>query len=182
LADRRAPVIVISLGWAIGGAPRNTSTRDLLLLLHRSFGLTRFALMLFRAGWRWSHPAPRLPLSTARLERALASCTHFLLYLLFSAAPLTSYLNAAAAGHAVSLFGVVSILPLLPENDRLSQIAIAVHIIGQYFVHLFVALHIAGALLHGGLKRDGVRSNACCRFADLPNPITPPHRSEGWAL
>jgi cytochrome b561 len=46
-------VIVISLGWAIGGAPRNTPSRDLLLLLHRSVGLVILAAMLFRAGQRW---------------------------------------------------------------------------------------------------------------------------------
>ena len=42
-------VIVISLGWAIGGAPRNTASRD-PLLLHRSVGLVILAAMAFRAG------------------------------------------------------------------------------------------------------------------------------------
>lgn len=149
-------VIVVSLGWAIGGAPRNTPTRDLLLLLHRSFGLTILAAMLFRALWRWRHPAPPLPPSVARLERALAHATHIVLYLLFIAMPLAGYVNAAAAGHAVSVFGVFSIPPLLPENDRLSQAAIAVHLAGQYLVYLFVALHVAGASLHGIVRRDGV--------------------------
>jgi hypothetical protein len=37
-----------------------------------------------------------------------------------------------AAGHAVDFFGVVSIPPLLPENDRLSQVAIAIHLVAQY--------------------------------------------------
>jgi len=49
-------VIVISLGWAIGGAPRNTPSRDLLLLLHRSVGSVILAAMLFRAGWPWLYP------------------------------------------------------------------------------------------------------------------------------
>ena len=48
-------VIVVPLGWAIAGAPRNTPQRDLLLLLHRSAGLTILAAMVFRTGWRW-HP------------------------------------------------------------------------------------------------------------------------------
>jgi cytochrome b561 len=149
-------VIVVSLGWAISGTPRNTSTRDLLLLLHRSVGLTILAAMLLRALWRWRHPPPPLPPRVAGLERALAGCTHAVLYLLFIAMPIAGYVNAAAAGHAVSLFGIFSIPPLLPENDRLSQVAIAVHLVGQYFVYLFVMLHIAGGLLHGVVKRDGV--------------------------
>lgn len=75
--------------------------------------------------------------------------------------PLAGYINASAAGHAVSLFGLVSIPPLTPENGRLSQAAIAVHLVGQYLVcqylvYCFVALHIAGALLHGVVGGDGV--------------------------
>jgi cytochrome b561 len=149
-------VIVVSLGWAIGGAPRDTPTRELLLLLHRSVGLTILATMLFRMLWRWRHPPPALPPSVTVLERFLAGCTHAGLYVLFIGMPLAGYVNAAAAGHAVSFFGIFSIQPLLPENNRLSQAAIAVHLVGQYFVYLFVLLHIAGGLMHGVVRRDGV--------------------------
>lgn len=149
-------VIVVSLGWAIGEAPRNTPTRDYALLLHRSVGLTILALMLFRAAWRWRHPVPPLPPSVQGWERMLSRGTHFLLYLLFIGMPLAGYVNAAAAGHSVSVFSVVSIPPLMPENGRLSQIAIAVHLVGQYLVYIFAALHIAGALRHGLIKGDGV--------------------------
>ena len=149
-------VIAVPLGWAIAGAPRNTPQRDLILLLHRSVGLTILAAMVFRTGWRWHHPPPPLPPVLPRLERAVARLTHFVLYLFLVLMPLAGYLNAAAAGHAVEFFGVVSIPPLLPENDRLSQVAIAIHLVGQYPLYLFVALHIAGALFHGAIRRDGI--------------------------
>ena len=93
-------VIVITLGWAIGGAPRNTPSRDLLLLLHRSVGLVILAAMLFRVGWRWIHPAPAMP-----------------------------------------------------ENNRLSQAAIAFHLVGQYLVYLFVALRGRVAPRHRQTRR-----------------------------
>jgi cytochrome b561 len=149
-------VIAVALGLVIAWAPRNTPQRDLVLLLHRSVGLTIFAAMVFRAGWRWRHPPPPLPSGLARLEVALARLTHFILYLILIVMPIAGYLNAAAAGHAVSLFGFLSIPPLLPEDDRLSQIAIAIHLVGQYPLYLFVTLHLAGALLHGAVKRDGI--------------------------
>ncbi|MGH7065101.1 MAG: cytochrome b [Stellaceae bacterium] len=38
----------------------------------------------------------------------------------------------------------------------MSQIAIAIHLTGQYAVYAFVALHVAGALYHGVLRRDRV--------------------------
>ena len=57
-------VAVVALGWAIGAAPRNSPSRDLLLLLHRSIGLTVLAAMLLtillpkdvRAGPPWLLP------------------------------------------------------------------------------------------------------------------------------
>jgi cytochrome b561 len=92
-------VIVISLGWAIGGAPRNTPSRDLLLLLHRSVGLVILAAMQFRGGWRWLYPAPPLPAELAPVERTLARSTHVILYLLFIVMPVAGFVNAAAARH-----------------------------------------------------------------------------------
>jgi cytochrome b561 len=149
-------VVVVSLGWAIGGAPRNTPARDLLLVLHRSVGLMILAAMVLRVGWRWRHPAPPLPLSLTRLELALARFTHTLLYLIFIGMPIAGLVNAAAAGHSVSLFGIVSIPPMLAENNRLSQLAIALHLAGQYLIYFFMTLHVAGALMHAMVRRDGV--------------------------
>jgi cytochrome b561 len=70
--------------------------------------------------------------------------------------PLAGYLNAAEAGHVVYFSGVASIPPLLPKNDRLSQVAIAIHLVAQDPPYLFIALHIAGALFHGAIRRDGI--------------------------
>lgn len=149
-------VIVVALGWAAASAPRNTTPHDRLLLLHRSVGLTILALMVFQVLWRGRRPAPALPPGLRRGEAGLAHLTHFGLYAIFLLMPLAGYLNAAAAGHAVSFFGLVSIPPWLPVDQRWSQWAIAIHLLGQYLVYLLVSLHIMGALYHGAVRRDGI--------------------------
>jgi cytochrome b561 len=149
-------VIVVALGWAAGSAPRNTASQDRLLLLHRSVGLTILALMVFRALWRWRRPPPPLPPGLGLVDTGLARLTHFGLYAIFLIMPLAGYLNAAAAGHAVSFFGLVSIPPLFPVDRRFSQWAIAVHLVGQYVVYLLVSAHVLGALYHGAIRRDGI--------------------------
>ena len=121
--------------------------------------------MLLRALWRWRHPPPPLPARVATLERFLAGCTHAALYVVFIAMPLAGYINAAAAGHAVSVFGIVSIPPLIPENNRLSQAAITVHLVGQYFLYLFVLLHIAG-----GIAARHRQTRRRARTHDAPDP------------
>ena len=147
---------VVALGWAMLAAPANTPSGDLWLLWHRSVGLVILAAMLFRLLWRWRHRPPPLPQSVPPSVAALAHASHLSLYAILIAMPLAGYVNAAAAGHAVSLFGLVSLPPLLPENLRLSQAAIAVHLAGQYLFYFLVLLHIAGALYHVILRGDGV--------------------------
>src|SRR6266852_9672568 len=149
-------VIVVALGWAMPEAPRETASRELLLLLHRSLGLSILALMVFRVVWRLRHPAPPLPADFPRIEALAAYADHALLYLLFLVMPLSGYLNAAFAGHAVSFFGVVTIPPLVAENARLSQAAIAVHLAGQFLVYALVGLHVGAALMHRFVRRNRI--------------------------
>jgi cytochrome b561 len=148
--------VIVSLGWAIPGTARETESCDLLLLFHRSIGLLILALMLVRGVWRWRHPPPLLPPSLMRIEILAAHATHWLLYALFVLMPLSGYIRATAAGHSVNFFGLVEIPPLLPENDRISQAAIAVHLATQFLIYTFVALHVGGALMHWIVRRDGV--------------------------
>lgn len=130
----------------------------MILMLHRSIGVTILAAMVFRGLWRIFHPAPLLPASLGRMEAALAHATAAALYLVLLGMPVLGYLDAAAAGHPLRLFGLVTIPPPIGENDRLSQIAIALHLVGQYLVYGLVALHVAAALMHGLVRRDGVLS------------------------
>jgi cytochrome b561 len=147
---------VVALGWAMLAAPANTPTAETVLLWHRSVGLVILTAMLFRLFWRWRHRPPPLPQSVPPLAAALARATHRSLYAILIAMPLAGYVNAAAAGHAVSLFGLVSLPPVPPENLRLSQAAIAVHLAGQYLFYFCVSLHIAGAIYHAIVRGDGV--------------------------
>ena len=149
-------VVVVSLGVAIPGAPREGESRELLLLLHRSVGLLILGLMVLRAGWRLTHPAPPLPADFPRIEALAAHADQALLYVLFLAMPLSGYLNAAAAGHPVSFFGLVAIPPLVPENPMLSQVANAAHLTGQFLIYALVGMHVAAALMHAVVRRNGI--------------------------
>ena len=148
--------VVVGLGWAMVTAPRGGDWRESLLSLHRSVGLLILVLMAFRTVWRLTHPPPPFPPGFPPIEAAAAYADHALLYILFLVMPLTGLLNAAAAGHSVSFFGLFAIPPLLPQHPRLSQLAVALHLAGQFTVYALVALHIAAALMHRFVRRNRI--------------------------
>lgn len=149
-------LVTIMLAYNLLGTPRHDPMRGWMLTLHASFGILILVLMLFWAGWRVRHRAPPLRPTLNRLEAALARATQAAIFLLFVAMPISGYVSLAAAGKAVSLFGVVSLPPLVAESGRLSQIAIALHLLGEFLIYALVGLHIAAALRHGFLRRDGI--------------------------
>ena len=149
-------VVVVGLGWAIPGAARGDDSRELLLFLHRSVGVLILVLMAFRIGWRLTHPAPSFPAGFPRLEAAAAHADHVLLYLVFVVMPLSGLANSAAAGHSVSFFGLFAIPPLFPENPRLAQAAVAIHLACQFLVYGLVAIHVAAALMHRFVRRNRI--------------------------
>lgn len=151
-------IAVATLGLLIPEAPRGSEWRDFVLLWHRSIGMAILLAMVLRVLWRLGHKPPPLSATLRPIEAFLAHATHALLYLAFLAMPLAGYLNTAAAGHSLSLFGLVTIPPPIAEDERLAQIAIGLHLVGQFAVYGFVALHVAAALMHGVVRRDGVFS------------------------
>ena len=149
-------LVTIMLAWSLLGAPRHSEARGWLITLHGSFGITILAVMIFWAGWRLRHASPPLRPTLTFIEILLARATQTALLLLFVAMPISGYVSLAAAGNAVSLFGIISIPPLVPESGRLSQIAIALHLLGEFMIYGLVTLHISAALMHGLVRRDGI--------------------------
>jgi cytochrome b561 len=146
----------ILLAWCLLGAPRHGEARAWLLTLHGSCGVAILGLMLFWAGWRLRHSAPPLRPTLRWVEALLARATHAAILVLFIAMPLSGYVSLAAAGKPVSLFGIAAVPPLVPESGRLSQAAIALHLVGEFLIYGLVALHVGAALMHGFIRRDGI--------------------------
>jgi len=129
--------------------------RHWLIVLHGSCGIAVLALMLFWAGWRLRHRSPALRPMLTLIEVMLARAVQAAIFLLFVAMPISGYLSLAAAGLTVSVFGI-PIPPLLAQDDRLSQIALAAHLCGQFLIYALVAMHIGAAVVHGFFRRDGI--------------------------
>jgi cytochrome b561 len=149
-------LITILLAWGISGAPRHSDARTWLMTLHASFGIVILALMMVWVGWRLRHASPSLRPALTWIEVVLARGTQMAMVVLFVVMPISGYVSLAAAGKIVSLFGVVQLPPLAPESGRLSQVALALHLSGEFLIYGLVAFHISAALLHGFIRRDDI--------------------------
>ena len=148
--------LAIALAYGISGTARHSDARELLLMLHGSVGIAILAAMLFWAGWRLRHRAPPRPPVLTRIELYLAHATQGALFLLFIAMPISGYAMLAAAGQAVSFFGLVAIPPLVPQSGQLAQTAVALHLLGEFLIYGLLIVHVGAALVHGFIRRDGI--------------------------
>jgi cytochrome b561 len=149
-------LITILVAWGIIGAPRHSDARTWLITLHGSLGIVILIVMMIWAGWRLRHASPSLRPALTWVEVVLARGTQMAIALLFVLMPVSGYVSLAAAGKAVSLFGVIPLPSLAPDSGRLSQAAIALHLLGEFLIYALVAFHIGAALLHGFVRRDDI--------------------------
>ncbi len=126
--------------------------------MHKSLGISIFALTLIRLGWRFGHPWPALPANVDGWERLLIRFTHFAFYVVLLAIPLLGWAAASAGGaSSTDWFGLFPLgnLPV-PRSDDLGETLGDAHKLLVKATYVLVALHVLGALKHHFLNRDGV--------------------------
>jgi cytochrome b561 len=137
---------------AVGRGP----LQDVLYTVHKTNGLLIFTLAVIRLAWRAGQPVPALPADLPAWRRVSARLSHGLLYLLLFLMPLSGFLYTALGGFPVPLFGLYDLARLVPENKPLAELFKGIHLSLQYVLYAAVALHVAAALQHHLVRRDGV--------------------------
>jgi len=121
---------------------------------HKWAGVTILALSAARLLWRLSHRPPAdLPMP-AWQQRA-AHAVHLLLYGLFFAVPLAGWAYSSAAGFPVVWFGVLPLPDFVPVDRALAEAIKPVHKLLAFALTGTVLLHVAAALKHHFIDRDG---------------------------
>lgn len=133
-----------------------TPTKVKVFALHKSIGLTILALALLRLAWRLGQRVPRDP-PMPRWQRVAARASHFLLYVLILALPLSGWLFNSAANFPLEWFGVVHVPSLTHGLDPvLKAWALRTHVLLFWILIGVVAMHAAAALWHHFRQRDDV--------------------------
>ena len=122
---------------------------------HKWAGVTILALSALRLLWRLTHRPPGDAPMPAWQTKA-AHATHTLLYVLFFAVPLVGWAYSSAAGFPVVWFGVLPLPDFVPANKALAEAIKPWHAYLAYAMAALVLMHVAAALKHQFIDRDGL--------------------------
>lgn len=121
---------------------------------HKWIGITVLLLFVPRILWRLTHrPPAALPMPA--WQHRIAEGTHHLLYLLMFLVPLTGWLMSSAKGFQVVYFGVLPLPDLIGKSEALGDLFKEVHEALNWALLVLVGLHVAGALKHVIIDKDG---------------------------
>ena len=152
-----ALMILVSFSVGLYMADLSLSPTKLRLYSwHKWAGVTIFALVLIRCLWCLTHAAPPLTGAMPRWQRTAAKASHYLLYALMIAIPLSGWLMSSAKGFQTVYFGVLPIPDLLEKNESLGETLNLLHTSLNYTMIVVVIAHAAGALKHHFIDKDDI--------------------------
>ena len=148
-------VVLVGIGWYMGDLPRASAGKRFFEALHESLGLLVALVVAVRLAWRAGHSPPPLLQAMPQRERHAAALLHGLLYACMVLMPLTGYLSANFDRGPLLFFGLE--LPRWSAPDRaLSRLFEDIHTASSNVLVAIIALHVAAALKHWFVDRDGV--------------------------
>jgi cytochrome b561 len=141
--------------WTMPHIGRNTPVTT-LISLHFTFGVIIVAVAVVRLLWRLTHPEPEPEAGIPPWQTASARLVHWLLYILLFVVPILGWTNASYRGMPIVMFGLE--LPKLIATRAAGWGWTGdVHgYLADYALLGLVGLHVAAALYHYFVRRDGV--------------------------
>lgn len=165
-----AVMILAMLFIGIGMVATVSERHAWLLRIHRPLGIAILLLALVRLTVRIRRPPPPLPADLPVPQRLAALASHWLLYALMIAIPLIGWAMLSAGGDPVMLGTSFHLPPILPADPTAFAILRHLHTWLALLLFLTFLAHMAAALYHGLIRRDGVLSSMIAGRASAAAP------------
>jgi cytochrome b561 len=123
---------------------------------HKWAGVTILVLSAARLLWRLTHRPPTDPPGMPAWQVRVAHAVHIALYGVFFAVPLSGWAYSSASGFPIVWFAVLPLPDFVPVDRDLADTLKLVHHWLAYALAALVALHVAAALKHQFIDRDGL--------------------------
>jgi cytochrome b561 len=147
-------IVQVTLGKIADNLPLGFE-KLVTLARHKSFGITILGLAIIRLAWRWiDSPPPPPPMP--RWQHWAANLNHWALYALLFAMPLSGWLMSSASNIPVSWFNLVQLPDFIGPDRALKERFHDLHHLFAWFLYALAGLHVAAALKHQFIDRDGL--------------------------
>jgi len=125
--------------------------------IHADIGYVLLVLLVSRLIWRIFSPAPRLPNDMPRWLRRLARFNQWALDVVAGLVIMLGWAHSGAhAPNYASWFGLFQVPQITSPDKAAAQAYEDRHILFAYVLLALVVIHVAAALWHHVIKRDGV--------------------------
>ncbi len=146
------------VGLIMGELPR-TPRYFWVYTAHKSLGLSVLALVVLRLGWRIYAGAPDPVPGTPTWQERIATFTHWLLYAMILAMPLSGWLYDSTSGlRPLRWFGLFLVPKLSAPDAQLRALSHFVHEWGFWLLIAIVLIHAGAAVYHHLFQRDATLS------------------------
>jgi cytochrome b561 len=151
-----AACLIAMLFIGVGMVSTVTPSYLALVTIHKTLGVAILVLVLVRLALRLRFGAPPLPADLPQHLKLAAHLSHYALYGLMIVMPLLGWAMLSAANYPVVLYGHIFLPAILPQSDGLHTLLWNAHHYLAFAFFALVLLHVAAALFHGLVRRDGV--------------------------
>jgi len=127
-----------------------------LLATHKSLGILILVLALVRLAVRARYGSPPLPADLPEPMKLAAHLSHYALYALMIGMPLIGWAMLSTAHYPIVIFGTVRLPSILPQSNALHALLWNAHFYLAFAFFALVLMHLAAALFHALIRRDGV--------------------------
>lgn len=152
-------LLLVALAYAAVWASQEAATKEqhtILLQLHRSLGVTVFAVTLFRLGWRRRAMIPGLPVDLPALQKLAARAARYFFYVALLMQPAVGVLHSNARGAPVDFYFLGELPAVIAPDRLLARQLMTVHEVLADLLLAVIALHAAAALFHHFIRCDDV--------------------------
>ena len=146
-------LVMAWIGLTMGDLP-NGPDKIATYALHKSIGITILVLVLLRLGWRLYAGAPAPVPGTPSWQDKIASLTHWALYALLLAMPISGWVVNSSSGFPLQWFGLVNLPAIVGRDQELLELAENMHETLFWILITLVVLHAAAAFYHHLFQRD----------------------------
>ena len=146
-------LVMAWIGLTMGDLP-NGPDKIATYALHKSIGITILVLVLLRLGWRLYAGAPAPVPGTPSWQDRIASLTHWALYALLLAMPISGWVLNSSSGFPLQWFGLVNLPAIAGRDQDVHELAENMHETLFWILITLVVLHAAAAFYHHLFQRD----------------------------